>query len=99
MYFSRTSVIAVFLFLHLVEIHKVFGETKLESFGLDKDVTVAKCCPRGEIFYLDSLGRGENCAKSEKSWNFTISGKNSTALIDSKILVYDNRSKVREHII
>ena len=73
----------------------------MESFGLDKGVTVAKCCPSGEIFHLDSFGVGATCSKSETSWKIQINGTsyNSTDLIEKKILVYDSRSKVREHIV
>ena len=73
----------------------------MESFGLDKDVTVAKCCPSGEIFHLDSFGVGATCSKSETSWKIQINGTfyNSTDLMDKKILVYDDRSKVRDHIV
>ena len=87
---------------------KFFQEDKnrMESFGLDKGVTVAKCCPRGEIFHIDSFGFGATCSKSETSWKIQINGTsyNSTNLIDKKILVYDSRwrnipSKVRENIV
>ena len=95
MYFSRTFGIAVFLLLHLVGRHDA-----TEKIKLDKGVTLAKCCPIGEIFQLDSLGR-ETCSKSETSWKIQINGTsyNSTDLIEKKILVYDSRSKVREHIV
>ena len=70
-----------------------------EKIKLDKDVTLAKCCPSGEIFHLDSFGGGATCSKSETSWKIQINGTfyNSTDLIDKKMLVYDDRSKVREH--
>ena len=64
-----------------------------EKNKLDKNVTVAKCCPTGQIFHQNSLGGDPTCAKSEISWKIPING----TLYDSTILVYDNRSKVREH--
>ena len=77
---------------------KLFFQEKdsTEKIKLDKGVTLAKCCPSGEIFKLGSLGGGAACSKSETSWKIQINGTsyNSTDLIDKKILVYDDRSEV-----
>ena len=96
MYFSRTFGIAVFLLLHLVGLHDA-----TEKIKLDKGVTLAKCCPIGEIFQYNSFGGGATCSKSGTSWKIQINGTsyNSTDLMDKKILVYDDRSKVRDHIV
>ena len=61
-----------------------------EKNRLDKNVTVAKCCPTGQIF---KGGFYPTCTKSEISWKIPING----TLYNSTILVYDNRSKVKEH--
>ena len=78
--------------------HMTFFQYKdaTEKIKLDKGVTLAKCCPIGEIFQLNGLGGGETCSKSETSWKIQINGTsyNSTDLIDKKILVYDDRSEV-----
>ena len=70
----------------------LFQEKDVTEKKLDKNVTVAKCCPTGQIFHQNSLGGDPTCAKSEISWKIPING----TFYDSTILVYDNRSKVKE---
>ena len=60
---------------------------------LPKDVSIAKCCPKGEMIKLSSLGDSEGCAPFEKSWKIPINGHlyNSNQLIDQSKLVFDKK--------
>ena len=60
---------------------------------LPKDVSIAKCCPKGEMIKLSSLGNSEGCAPFEKSWKIPINGHlyNSNQLINQSKLVFDKR--------
>ena len=60
---------------------------------LPKNVSIAKCCPKGEMIELSSLGVSKGCAPFEKSWKIPINGHlyNSNQLIDQSKLVSDKK--------